>query len=322
MKLKIGTFNLNNLFSRFNFKADISSIKKEPAEDSIVYSEKDSSIFKIRKFHGRLVRPKDLFETMAIAQRLREMDLDIVAVQEVEDIDILKQFNNEHLDGLNYNFVTLIEGNDPRLIDVGLLSRYPIGHVTSWQHARYDGETRPIFSRDLIQADVLNSKGNKKMFTIFNTHLKSSFLPFNTKDFDAELQKSGERRKKQAEMVAKVRERQTRPNSNYLLLGDMNDTPDSGFLEPFQNSPGLINTLQSVTEVGVMNNTKYGPPNNLWTHRYNTAAGVYQYHLYDQIWISPALADNLTGSFIKRRKNVGGDGSDHDPVWVELDIKN
>lgn len=320
MKIKIGTFNLNNLFSRYNFTAEISAIKTEPVEDSVYYTFSDSSVFKIRKFEGKLVKPKDLYETIKIGQRLREMDLDIVAVQEVEDINILRQFNIEHLDGLNYNYITLVEGNDPRLIDVGLLSRYPIGGVTSWQFARYPGESIPIFSRDLLQVDILNSQRNKKLFTVFNTHLKSSFVPFRVKDFEAEMIKIGQRRKKQVEMVSKIIAEQTRPGSNYILTGDMNDTPDSVYLDAFQNNSGLINAFQNATEVGVMNNTKYKPSTHLWTHRYNAAPGVFQYHLYDQIWISPSLADNLAGSFIKRRKSVTGDGSDHDPAWIELNL--
>jgi predicted extracellular nuclease len=171
-----------------------------------------------------------------------------------------------------------------------------------------------------MQVDVLNSQGNKKLFTIFNTHLKSSFVPFTVKDYDSEMFKIGQRRKKQAEMVAKIIAEQTRPNSKYILTGDMNDTPDSAYLDSFLNNPGFVNAIQTATEVGVMNNTKYKPETHLWTHRYNAAAGVFQYHLYDQIWISPTLTDNLSGSYIKRRKSVGGDGSDHDPVWIELDI--
>ena len=46
------------------------------------------------------------------------MDLDVLAVQEVEDIDTLRQFVREELKGL-YPHSALIEGNDPRLIDVG-----------------------------------------------------------------------------------------------------------------------------------------------------------------------------------------------------------
>jgi exonuclease III len=40
----------------------------------------------------------------------------------------------------------------------------------------------------------------------------------------------------------------------------------------------------------------------------------------DQVWLSPALATKLDGAFIERRTKLGGDGSDHDPSWVVLQI--
>jgi len=61
------------------------------------------------------------------------MDVDVLAVQEVEDIDILKRFNREKkygLDGL-YKYQVLVEGNDDRLIDIRILSKLPIGAITS-----------------------------------------------------------------------------------------------------------------------------------------------------------------------------------------------
>jgi hypothetical protein len=39
----------------------------------------------------------------------------------------------------------------------------------------------------------------------------------------------------------------------------------------------------------------------------------------DQVWLSPALAAKQTGAF-ERRAKVSGDGSDHDPAWVTLDL--
>jgi exonuclease III len=40
----------------------------------------------------------------------------------------------------------------------------------------------------------------------------------------------------------------------------------------------------------------------------------------DQVWLSPALAPRREAAFIDRRTKLGGDGSDHDPSWVELDL--
>jgi hypothetical protein len=45
------------------------------------------------------------------------MDLDVLAVQEVEDIEALKDFVRFHLVAL-YPNIALIEGNDTRFIDV------------------------------------------------------------------------------------------------------------------------------------------------------------------------------------------------------------
>jgi hypothetical protein len=40
----------------------------------------------------------------------------------------------------------------------------------------------------------------------------------------------------------------------------------------------------------------------------------------DQVWLSPALAPKQTGAVIERRSKMSGDGSDHDPAWVVLDL--
>ncbi len=319
MKITVGTFNLNNLFSRYNFKAGIKSLKSGTTVEYI-FNDKDS--FKIKKFQGKLIKPKNKKDTLKIAQRIQAMSPDILAVQEVEDINILKQFNKEYLGNKAYRYVTLIEGNDPRLIDVGLLSNYPLGGVTSWQHAVYDHETRKIFSRDLLQADILNDKRNKKLFTLFVTHLKSNFISHTSTDKQKQRDKNNQKRLKQSATIGRVIEAQTRPDSKYILVGDMNDNPDSLYLKGFTANAeiGLHNALENMQETGQMNHTKYPPANPFWTHRFNVSAGNYQYSLYDQIWISPALTGKLSGARVARRKSVSGDGSDHDPVWIELTL--
>lgn len=327
MKLTIGTFNLNNLFSRYNFKSSISKIKKPDSEDSVVYNFEDTDVYKIRKFNGNLIKPKAYNETVKIANTIKAMNVDVLAVQEVEDINILKQFNQYHLGSQGFEYVTLIEGNDPRLIDVGILSKYPVGGVTSWQHAWYENDQnnekeKKIFSRDLMQADIYNESRSKKLLTVFNTHLKSNFVSYNDDNPDEAAAKNNLRRSKQAFTIGRIIEAETRPNSSYVLVGDMNDSVGSANLQGFNNNPELnmSNALSDLQEVGSMNYTKYQPPDKFWTHRYNASAGIYNYELYDQIWISPSLAPKLEGSWVKRRKRVGGDGSDHDPTWIELKI--
>ena len=55
-----------------------------------------------------------------------------------------------------------------------------------------------------------------------------------------------------------------------------------------------------------------------WTHRFKETGVPPVYELYDQIWLSPGLSGHLSAACIHRRTNKTGNGSDHDPAWVEL----
>ena len=101
------------------------------------------------------------------------MGADVLAVQEVEHIGILNEFNSKHLNNA-YRYRVLIEGNDPRFIDVGILSKLPIGAVTSYQTAVHpERPEQTIFGRDLLEVEILNEDRTKKLFTLYNNHLKS-----------------------------------------------------------------------------------------------------------------------------------------------------
>ena len=64
-----------------------------------------------------------------------------------------------------------------------------------------------------------------------------------------------------------------------------------------------------------------GPSSPQWTHRFNPpGAEPPHYALFDHVWVSEALSDKITSAHIDRRTKHGGDGSDHDPAWVVLDI--
>jgi predicted extracellular nuclease len=234
MEVTVGTFNLNNLFSRFDFTADVDTAAASDVlvEQRTSFSFDDPSGFKLRTYEGRLVKGKPENERRLIADRIKRMDLDVLAVQEVEDIDSLRQFVRDDLDDL-YRHVVLIEGNDPRLIDVGLLSKLPLGGLTSWQHAPDPQDNaHPVFSRDLLQVEVLSIDRRRKLFTVFNNHLKSHFVPFNAKDPEAEKVRANELRRRQCEVAAQIIAAQTRPNSTFIVLGDMNDPARLGVPPP------------------------------------------------------------------------------------------
>ena len=90
--------------------------------------------------------------------------------------------------------MVLIEGNDPRLIDLAVLSKLPLGAVTSWQHAVHpEAPGERVFGRDLLEVEVFNQARTERLFTVFNNHLKSHFVPFD-QDQDAGAADANRRR--------------------------------------------------------------------------------------------------------------------------------
>ena len=324
MQVSIGTFNLNNLFSRFNFSAQIAALPPHEAGGiELTFTENE---IKARTFMGRLVKGKDAAETAKIANRILSMDVDILGVQEVEHIEILKEFNRTHLNGL-YNHVVLIEGNDRRMIDVGLMSKLPIGAITSHQAARHkDNPGKRAFGRDLLEVEILDDQG-KKLLTIYNSHMKSHFVPHGQNPVEG-ARAANKRRQQQAEVTRDLISARERKGAKFVLLGDMNDPPDSEFLTPMLTidddplSNGLANAQESQPLKPEHPANGPGPSTAIWTHRFDPGANQFpHYELYDQIWLSKSLSGTLQSAHIDRRvHSVHGDGSDHDPAWVVLDI--
>ena len=323
MQISIGTFNLNNLFSRYNFKGEINAIKSNSTtvNSQINYEFTDTDVYRLRTFMGKLVKAKDAKDTQTIANRILNMNVDILAVQEVEDIDVLKQFNKEYLNNL-YKYVVLIEGNDPRLIDVGILSKYPVGQIVSWQQAVHKSEPdKKIFGRDLLQVNILSKSRKKKLFTIFNNHLKSQFIPYG-QDKISGIKSNNLRRKRQAEVIKNIILSEMRPNSKFIILGDMNDNPNSTSLKPFVKSTelNLFNALQNPKETRAPKHDIPMPSSTAWTHRFKESGKPAKYELFDQIWLSNSLKNKFVESWIDRRTKHKGDGSDHDPSWIVLEL--
>ena len=324
MKIKIGTFNLNNLFSRFNFQGALSEIRKghDIVDNEIEYTFHNSELYRIKTFKGKLILPKKEKDTQIIADRILTMDLDILAVQEVEDIDTLIAFNNNHLNSL-YKHVTLVEGNDKRLIDLGVLSKFPFGGVTSWKHAVDPANPDlNVFGRDLLMVDIYDQARSETLFTIFNNHMKSHFVP-PEKDKAAGAKEADDLRLRQAKVMVEIVKNSIPPDRNFIILGDLNDPPEAKSLRPLKNSAEIkiVNGLSSPVITPSPQNFK--TEKQAWSYRFKPTNLPAEYHLYDQIWLSEALSAKQTGSYILRRtKSITGksDGSDHDPVWVELDL--
>jgi len=120
-------------------------------------------------------------------------------VQEVENIDILRKFNKDYL-GSKYNYQILIE-----VMILDLLMSPPVNiahrgcHFISNCCASID-PTQPIFGRDLLEVEIWNEKRTTKLFTLYNTHLKSHFVSLD-EDPVMGAAEANQRRIQQAEVM-------------------------------------------------------------------------------------------------------------------------
>lgn len=323
MSVTVGTFNLNNLFSRFNFSVEVGTDvdpKKPAVEMRTSFDPSDPSTFRARSYGGSMIQAKPDGEQEQIVRRILDMDLDVLAVQEVEDIVTLQSFARTKLRG-RYRHVALVEGNDPRLIDVGVLSKLPLGGVTSWRHLTHaDSPEEPIFSRDLLEAEVLSADRSKRLFTLYNNHLKSHYVAWNERNKEAARAAANARRQGQAETIAKVIRARPDGGERCVVVGDMNDPPDARSLASLKDDLGFKDALTEPRESRPARNDDPPPASTAWTHRFKPSRSPAHYELYDQIWLSQDLADLQLDACIDRRTKHAGDGSDHDPAWMELNI--
>ena len=116
-------------------------------------------------------------------------------------------------------------------------------------------------------------------------------------------------------MITEIVKEQTRPNSRFIVLGDINDPVNSQYLQGFigDDELNLVNALTNPIETRHPNPDSPPPTSAAWTYRIKLSGKPAWYDLYDQIWLSSSLAKKQTGAWVDRRKRHGGDGSDHDP---------
>ncbi|MFF7973326.1 endonuclease/exonuclease/phosphatase family protein [Streptomyces sp. NPDC007905] len=146
-----------------------------------------------------------------------EVDADILLTVEVEDRLTLERFNTQVLAGAlgrrPYPYNMLIDGNDSRGIDIGILSRHPITSVRT--HIFDTDPERPdtrLFSRDCPEFEI---QLDGSPLVILGNHLKSKFHD------DPDL------RLAQARRVAEIYRTASERTPHVVVAGDLNDDPNS-----------------------------------------------------------------------------------------------
>ena len=273
---------------------------------------------------------KDQIEATAIentAAVIREIGADIVGVVEAEDRITLQRFSETLLlsaaGAQLYPRVMVIDGNDDRGIDVGVLSTdaYPIDSIRS--HVDDGPIGNPIFSRDCPEYWFEFPQGSAlagQPLVLMVNHLKSKFGGNDST--------SQERRKAQATRVKKIyKGLRDEGIEHVVVLGDFNDTPDSEALKPLLAQTDLVD----FADVRPFDD---GDPDE---DRPGTFANGTKSNKIDYLLLSPSLFERATSAQIVRLGVWGGvngtlfphlpsittkneAGSDHAAVVVDINI--
>jgi endonuclease/exonuclease/phosphatase family metal-dependent hydrolase len=251
-------------------------------------------------------------------QVIRDVNADVLAVVEAEDRVALERFSErilKQVGGQPYRHAMLIDGNDERGIDVGLLSRAGYSILEMRSHVDDEDAQGEIFSRDCPEYLVRTTQGNN-LWVLVN-HFKS-------KGFGSQSD-SNARRARQAKRVREIYDALIARGEKYVaVLGDLNDTPDSA---PLAALLGQGSSLRDISTHPTFNNN--GRPG---THGNSTASSKIDYVL-----LSPALFNKTTGGEIFRKGIWGGvngtlweiypemekavhAASDHAAIWADIDV--
>jgi len=257
------------------------------------------------------------------AQVVHDVGADVLGVVEAEDRWALRHFNADQLAPLGgriYGHVMLIDGNDERGIDVGLMTRgnLPIGPITS--HVDDSDLAGPIFSRDCAEHEVELRDG--RTLVVMVNHFKSKGYGGRSATV---------KRKRQAQRVREIYEQRRADGFELVaIVGDLNDTPASGALSPLLRSGGTgvaakPSDLRDVSAFAGFDDL--GRPGT-----YGTAA---KGNKIDYILCSPALFETITAAGMHRAGVWTASGkwemyptltreqdaaSDHAAIWADFDL--
>lgn len=282
---------------------------------------------------------------------IRDVDADILALVEVENrfafeelmTEIFKKVKDEiDEEPTPYKNIMLIEGNDKRGIDVMLTTKenFRIGLTRSHINDHHENikpeelegnvipesiieDDRPIFCRDCPEYAVTTPSG--ELIWVLPNHFKSKF--------GHDFQKSNDKRTSQSIFTRAIYERLRKEgHENIVVLGDLNDTPDSDPLQPL-----LANSdLREVSDHPLFDTGEFKGREGTNERGYGTYKLGNDNQKIDYILLSPALFDRVTAAGLFRKGAWPGSSpirwtvypelteqihaaSDHHVIWVDID---
>ena len=260
------------------------------------------------------------------AKVIDEVAADVLAVVEAEDRPALVRFNEQLLGG-RYGHVMLVDGNDARGIDVGLLTAPDIEITTIRSHVDEPdpdaASSRPLFSRDAPVFQLRTPNGTD-LWVIVN-HLKSqSFSGGKNPD---------PLRTRQSERLADIYKDLRQQGAQHIaVVGDFNKGPTNDTPPKHPTLEALFKSSNKLVDVTTLPVFDLGP-------KPGTFQGCSLRNRLDYIFLSPELAATVTGGGVFRKglwgpptqvkrptaweaygeiKRSVHAASDHAAVWVDV----
>jgi endonuclease/exonuclease/phosphatase family metal-dependent hydrolase len=315
MVVRIGTFNIENLLTRFDF----TGFRNQLRQDRVMrlYAIGNEAEYQRLEEARMIASTDDMRQLTGLA--IADADADILCLQEVESLEALHAFEYGYLYrmmGEGYRQKYLIKGNDTRGIDVAVMMREEtrdgerIEFVDIRSHAAVtfrqmglmdDGAAAGeppddrIFRRDCLEVDV---RIGGRPLTLYVVHFKSMTTPRDGMDGRTATMPL---RRAEVSAVRRIIEQRFGKDGvdhkNFVICGDMNDYKEKltiagskrkGFT--FTHELEAESALDIFAHDGFVENAMLRRPvDDRWT-LFHTR-GLIERHLcqLDYIWLSRAL---------------------------------